>query len=80
MIGKQQSGRDALGSLNAAKLEKDGDLVVRARETAKHMISPEVGYGLDPKNWPPAILAALSRAKFLPKLEDPEIPTTQTPV
>ena len=79
MIGKQQSGKEGLASLHAARLETDGHLMEKARETAKEMLDPMDGYGLSPKDWPPAIIAALSRAKSLPRMEDPAIPITQTP-
>lgn len=77
MIGKQQSGKDGLASLSAAQLKTDGHLVQKARDTAKEMVDQ---YGMEPRNWPPAILAALSRTRNLPKLEDAQIPATQTPV
>jgi hypothetical protein len=77
IIGKQQSGKEGLASLNATDLKTDTIIMEQARETAAEMIKT---YGLCPADWPPAILARLSRTQSLPKLEDAQVPTTLTPV
>ena len=64
-MGKQQSGKDALACLRAAKLPEDRLLMEQARQVASQLIDR---YTLDPAEWSPSLLAALARAG-LPKLD-----------
>ena len=65
VMGKQQSGKDALACLRAAKLPEDRLLMEQARQVASELIER---YTLDPAEWSPSLLAALARAG-LPKLD-----------
>lgn len=64
-MGRQQSGRDMLASLRLTKLPQDHEVMEDARQTAAELLSL---YGLNPADWPPALLLSLARPD-LPKLD-----------
>ena len=65
MLGKRQSGRDALSCLKACRLPEDSDLLHTARVTAVDIIAQ---YGMRPESWPVDLLAAL-KDRSLPDLD-----------
>ena len=58
MVGRRQSGLEAFGGLRAARIERDLNLVDRARR-AGAALAAALG-GLDRGAWPPGLAAALS--------------------
>ncbi len=71
LLGKRQSGRDDLMGLRAARLPGDKDILELARRAAATFLSST---GVDPSNWPHALLAAL-RERALPDLDIHSIPS-----
>lgn len=69
-MGRQQSGKDILAFLRAARLPEDRVLMEEARAIAAEMIAH---YGLQTCDWPPELLSMLAKTN-LPKLDYQQLP------
>ena len=70
VIGRRQSGREALGALKACSLPQDGQLVIAAREAAAALMAATGG---KPTGWPKELVAAVVDPKLV-DLDLAEIP------
>lgn len=70
-MGKRQSGKDMWADLRAARLPEDAALLDEARGKASELVSE---FGIDPADWPPDLLAAMSQ-RCLPELDLYHVPS-----